>query len=191
MRGKFRKIHWLVTFLVLGIAMGFIASCGGSSSDDDDTPELSVEAEWASAVDFDLQVTEPTGQTVWGDVNGPTAISLGDNMCGFGSTCDPSACTTLPCSSRERIYADTVQVGGRYTISVDSFSLNDENVAIFITVPSSWVQEGNAYYMRVDCTIPAGTTPTIAYADFPVRGSAVIGAEIATVTCAVTDQTFR
>lgn len=188
---KFRKVHWLVALLILGLAIGFIASCGGDDDGGDDTPELSVELEWGSAVDIDLQVTEPTGQTVWGLTNGPTAISIGDNMCGFGSACDASACTDLSCGSRERIYVDTVAIGGRYTISVDSFSTIDENVAVFITVPSNWVQSGSAYYLRVDCTIPAGSTPLIAYADFPVRGSAIIGAEIATVTCTVTDQRFR
>jgi hypothetical protein len=196
MMKKFRKIHWLVALLVLGLAIGFIVGCGDDDDDDGDgTPQLSVELEWASAVDIDLEVTEPTGQLVWGgpgdNPNGPTATSIGDNTCGFGSECLSANCTDLPCGSRERIYAQNVAIGGRYTISVDSFSTADENVALFITVPSDWVEVGNAYYLRVDCVVPAGSNPVLAYADFPASGSAMIGAEIAQVECAVTDQSFR
>lgn len=194
MKKHIKKIHWLVVMLVLGLAAGLIVSCG-DDDDDDDTPELSVELEWVNAVDMDLEVTEPTGQVIWGgpgdNPNGPSAISIGDNTCGFGSGCIPANCTDLTCGSRERIYAQTVQVGGRYTISIDNFSVNAENMTLFITVPERWVQTGNAYYLRVECIVPAGSNPRIAYADFPARGSATIGAEIAEVGCTVTDQRFR
>jgi len=190
-----RNIQWWTKLFVLGLSLGLLVGCGGGSSSDDDTPELKVELEWGNAVDMDIEVTEPTGQLVWGgpgdNPNGPTAVSIGDNQCGFGSGCSAASCDGLGCGERERIYANTVAIGGRYTISVDSFSTAEENVVVFLTVPESWVQTGNAYYLRIECPIPAGSNPIIAYADFPARGSATIGAEIAEVTCTVADQSFR
>jgi hypothetical protein len=173
------------------LAFGLVVSCG--DDDDDDEMQLSVELEWANAVDMNLIITEPTGQEVGGNTtNGPTTVSVGDNTCGFGSTCDPGACTgSLTCGNRERIYASNVAIGGRYIISVQSIASSDENVTVFITVPESWVQSGNAYYLRVDCTVPPMDTWVVAYADFPAAGSTTIGAEVAEVGCTVTDQRFR
>ena len=193
MKENMKKVRWSVVLLVLGLTFGLVVSCGGDG--DGNERELSVELEWTSTTDVDLVVTEPTGQNVREATNGPSATSVGDNTCGFGSACDSGACTgSLTCGNRERIYADTVVVGGRYTVSVDTnASTSDENIVVFLTIPERWVQTGNSYYLRVDCTVPANTAVPvqIAYADFPARGSGTIGAEIAQVGCTVTDQRFR
>ena len=191
MLNKFRKIRWVIVVLILGLAFGFIVSCaGGDEDNDEDMNELSVELAWTNAVDMDLYVIEPTGEWVWLTNNGPTAISLGDNNCGFGASCNSASCLGLSCNTREGVYAKTVATG-RYTLGVNSNSLADEDVTLFITIPSRWVQTGQAYYLEMSCTIPTGGIPIIAFAEFPSRGQGTISGEIAEVTCTVTGSGTR
>ncbi len=189
MMKKIRTVHWLVVLLVLGLAVGLIVSCGGDD-DDDDTQTLTVELAWTNAVNMDLQIQEPTGETVDALGTGPTAVSIGDNNCGFGTNCDPTACANLACDTREKIEVRSATTG-TYTIFVENNDLADELVSTYITVPRSQVQTGEAYYMVIVCNVPASSVQPIATVVFP---NSVISGEISgtgAATCTVTESTFR
>jgi hypothetical protein len=187
-----RKMHWLIFALVLGLAVGLFVGCD-DDDDDDDSNELSVELSWPDAVNVDLIVTEPTGENVGPNysANGPSTTSLGDNLCGFGDACDTTQCTgTLACNAREGVYADTI-VPGTYTIRVNNLAEIAQTARILLTIPQSWAAEGQAYFLQLDCDVPAGAFPIIASAEFASRGNGVISGEIAEVTCTVTNAGYR
>jgi len=186
MMKKFWKIHWLVIVLILGLTAGFIVSCGGDG-DGDDSQTLTVELAWTNAVNMDLQIQEPTGETVDALGTGPTAVSIGDNNCGFGTNCDPTACADLSCDSRERIEVSSATTG-TYTIFVENNELADELVSTYITVPRGQVQSGQSYYMVIVCNIPANSIQPVATVVFP---NSVISDSIAATgaaTCTVSER---
>lgn len=160
-----------VTFL-LGM---LLANCGYEHEDEDYAQKLSVKLEWEHAVNVDLQVQEPTGEWVGLGQNGPTAVSTGDNLCGFGPQCDPDACAGLTCNTPEAVYANTVSAG-KYAIRVrnDANPVYDptegtfvgEDVALIIAIPEKWAARGAPYYLEVYCYILNYTAPSLAVVEF-------------------------
>ncbi len=185
-----KKRHWLIFALALGLVAGLFVGCS-DDDDDDDSNKLSVELEWATNVDVDLLVEEPTGQVAGLGTNGPTLTSSGNNICGFGTFCETSDCLGLTCDTREAAYTTSPTLGGTYTVSVENNGAIDESVAVFVTVEQSWVDVGFPYYMRLDCTVPTGVEAIIATAEFSASNRASISGDSAAVTCTVTEQSLR
>jgi hypothetical protein len=182
---KIRTIHWLVALLVLGLAIGLVVSCGDDDDDDDDdTLTFTVELSWTNAVNMDLQIEEPTGEVVDVLGTGPTVVSIGDNNCGFGTSCDPDACDNLPCDSRERAEVSSATTG-TYTILVEhNEAAGDELVNVEIAVPRSQVPVGEAYHMILSCNVPAASVQPIATLVFPnsvITNVSATGAAVCTV----------
>jgi hypothetical protein len=185
MMKKMRMKHWLVVLFVLGLAVGIIMSCGGGGGDNNEGQILTVELGWTHEVNEDLITQEPTGEIVGPgfSISGATAVSTGDNQCGFGTGCIPASCApNLSCDTRERIEV-TKASPGTYTLYVRNNAAANELVSMYISVPKSQVQAGQTYYMVISCDIPAGATPPIATVAFP--NSAISnspGAAICTVS---------
>ena len=126
-------------------------------------PDLDVTLAWEENTNLALFVIESVGGWASEGHQGITALSTGDNMCGFGMHCIPETCfSDLTCNEPERTYVPTgTAITGVYTIAVDAFgTLNPQNVVLKITTSN-----GTATFT---CTIPANSRlKNIAEVTFP------------------------
>jgi hypothetical protein len=87
-------------------------------------PDLNVTLTWEEAVNLTLLVLESSGGWASEGHNGLTALSTGDNMCGFGALCLPEACMSeLTCNEPENVYVPYSEaITGFYTANVELVS---------------------------------------------------------------------
>ena len=143
-------------------------------------PDLDVTLAWEESENLALLVIESVGGYASEGHQGVTALSTGDNMCGFGASCIPKTCfSDLTCNEPERAYVPTgtaidltcneperayvptgTAITGFYTIAVDAFgTFNPQNVALKITTSNGTT--------TFTCTIPANGFKNIAEVTFP------------------------
>ena len=125
-------------------------------------PDLNVTLTWEENENLALLVIESVGGYASEGHQGVTALSTGDNMCGFGASCIPETCfSDLTCHEPERVYVPTgTAITGFYTIRVDAFgTLNPQNVVLKITTSNGTT--------TFTCAIPANGFKNIAEVTFP------------------------
>ena len=125
-------------------------------------PDLDVTLAWEESENLALLIIESVGGWASEGHHGVTALSTGDNMCGFGTFCIPATCfSDLTCNEPERAYVPTgTAITGFYTIAVDAFgTLNPQHVTLKITTSNGTT--------TFTCAIPANGFKNIAEVTFP------------------------
>ena len=115
--------------------------------------DLEVILTWEGAVNMDAWIIEPTGKGSGHGDTGETAQNTGNNDCGFGDACNPTACSALTCNTSEYIYIpaglalpETTEPFHYYEVGISNWSTVTTTMFLTIKTPA----ETRQYRCTVD-----------------------------------------